>query len=225
MKFFIIKLWLNFYPLIFVRKFFNTFRPAIWFTGLFVDVNKKMNSDSDIWKNEDHYKSDFYSNLDTNGQLFIDYVIHNTDIQDKILDVCCNQGRFLLELQRKGYLSLYGFDIMKNAVLSLRNNPQFLPQVINVEHTLAQEYFKNKKDNIYDWAITYSATIELINPEFDIFFELGRTVKKGMFLVLNENGHSYPRFYRLLHRMHGFKVCSIIKIDDDLVLIHSIKVK
>jgi hypothetical protein len=44
-----------------------------------------------------------------------------------------------------------------------------------------------------------------------------------MFLVINENGHAYPRFYRLLHRMHGFEICSVSQLYDKAVLIHSIK--
>ena len=223
MKKILIKLWLNFYPFIFVRKFFNTFKPAIWLNGLLVNVNKKIVLDADLWRTEGHYNSDFYLELDSKAQKFIDYVAQNTQSKDKVLDVCCNQGRFLLELQRNKYSALYGFDIMGSAIKKLKNHPEYLPQVINIEHTLAQEYFKNKDDDFFDWAITYTATIELINPKFDIFFELSRTVKKGMFLVINENGHAYPRFYRLLHRMHGFEICSVSQLYDKAVLIHSIK--
>jgi len=223
MKKILIKLWLNFYPFIFVRKFFNTFKPAIWLNGILVNVDKKIVLDADLWRTEDHYNSDFYLDLDSKGQKFIDYVAQNTQSKDKVLDVCCNQGRFLLELQSKEYSALYGFDIMGAAIKKLKNHPEYLPQVINVEHTLAQEYFKNKDDDFFDWAITYTATIELINPKFDIFSELSRTVKKGMFLAINENGHSYPRFYRLLHRMNGFEICSVSQLNDQVVLIHSIK--
>jgi len=95
---------------------------------------------------------------------------------------------------------------------------------MHVEHCLAQDYFSNKENGQFDWAITYSATIELIHPAFDIFKELSRTVKKGMFLVLNENGHSHPRFYRFLHRVNGFKIVSITPILNECVLIHSIRI-
>jgi len=76
---------------------------------------------------------------------------------------------------------------------------------------------------LIDLLLAPVSTIELINPEFDIFYELGRTVKKGMFLVLSENGHSYPRFYRLLHKLNGFEICSVTSITDGAVLIHSVK--
>jgi SAM-dependent methyltransferase len=211
------------YPVLFIRKVFNTFRPVVWFAGLFYDVSTRKKIDAEIWEEEGHYQSDFYLTLGDVEQRFIDYVVENTEKTDRILDVCCNQGRFLFELKKKGYFSLFGFDIMGPAINKLIRNPEYLPETIEVEHRLAQDYFNNKRNDSYDWAITYTATIELINPEFDIFYELGRTVKKGMFLVLSENGHSYPRFYRLLHKLNGFEICSVTSITDGAVLIHSVK--
>ena len=208
---------------IYARKIANTFRPAVWFAKQFYDIDKTISNNAALWENEGQYQSDYYSTLGENEQKFIDYVIDNSDKSDSVLDVCCNQGRFLFDLQSKGYSSLYGFDIMGEAIDKLKNKPEYQPETIHVEHVLAQNYFDDKEDNSFDWAITYTATIELINPEFDIFSELSRTVKKGMFLVINENGHSYPRFYRLLHRINGFRVVSVVSFSSEIVLIHSVK--
>jgi len=142
---------------------------------------------------------------------------------DSILDVCCNQGRFLFDLQSKRYKNLYGFDIMGTAIDTIKKREDYNPKIMHIEHCLAQDYFQNKQKNQFDWAITYSATIELIHPEFNIFKELSRTVRKGMILVINERGHAYPRFYRLLHRIHGFKILETKSLDDK-TLIYSIKI-
>lgn len=208
---------------IYIRKIINTFRPVASILGKLQGGPGRRKRDALIWTHEDHYKADFYSDLNADGTAFVDYVCKHVKNRESVLDICCNQGRFLLELRRRGFTELYGFDIMEPALRKLRQSEDYDPDLIRAEHCLAQEYFLNKDGNVFDWAITYSATIELIHPEFDIFGELGRTVKKGMFLVLNENGHSYPRFYRLLHRMNGFRIVAIKKSMGGCVLIHSVK--
>lgn len=65
--------------------------------------------------------------------------------------------------------------------------------------------------------------IEALKRDFDIFRELGRTVQKGMILVLNEDGHRYPRFYRYPHAINGFKIVATRKARDGVVLIHSVE--
>lgn len=208
-----------------IRKVINTFRPTANVLGKLQGGPKKIKQDALKWMHEGHYKSDDYSSLDANGRALVDYVCEYAKANESILDICCNQGRFLLELRRHGFTKLYGFDIMGAAIQKLKQSKDYDADLIHVEHCLAQEYFADKSDQCFDWAITYTATIELIHPQFDIFRELGRTVKKGMFLVLSENEHSYPRFYRLLHWMNGFKIVAIKKQAGDIVLIHSVKVR
>ena len=208
---------------IYMRKIMNTFRPLANILGKFQGGRERRKRDASIWTHEDHYKTAFYSALDAEEMAFVDYICDHAKTDESILDLCCNQGRLLLELRRRGYANLYGFDVMEPAIQKLRQSSEYDPDLIRVEHCLAQDYFQDKDDHAFDWAITYSATIELIHPEFDIFGELNRTVRKGMFLVLNENGHSYPRFYRLLHRMNGFRIVAIKKQVGGCVLIHSVK--
>lgn len=201
----------------------NTFRPLANILGKLQGGEGRRKKDALIWTHEDYYKTAFYSDLHPDGMALVDYVCNHAKKHERVLDICCNQGRFLLELRRRGFFELYGFDIMEPAIQKLRQSEDYDPDLLRVEHCLAQEYFLNKGDSVFDWAITYTATIELIHPEFDIFGELGRTVRKGMFLVINENGHNYPRFYRLLHRMNGFRIMAIKKHMGGSVLIHSIK--
>jgi len=209
--------------IIFIRKIINTFRFMANISGFIKGRKKLRDNDARVWLDENHYQSDFYKELDEESQRFIDYVRVNTSVGDSILDICCNQGRFLYALKSEGYNSLYGFDVMAAAIAKLKQNNQFDENVLHIKKCLAQEYFVDVPDNHFDWAITYTATIELIHPEFDIFFELGRTVKKGMFLVLSESGHTYPRFYKLLHKMNGFDIVSVTDYGNGCVLIHSSK--
>ena len=94
-----------------------------------------------------------------------------------------------------GYQYLYEVDIMDDAIKILKKSKEYLDEGINAESQMDKLYIK-QDDNFFDYAITYSATIELINPGFKIFEELKKDTKKGVIFVLNENGHSYLRFYK-----------------------------
>ena len=219
----IVLVW-SFSGVVFIRRCVNTFRPTALLLGRLQGGPAKRQKDALIWSGQGHFKTDFYAKLDAGGTVLADYVNATVKKSESVLDICCNQGRFLLDLRRKGFTDLYGFDIMSPAIEFLKQSPDYDSKQISVEQCFAQDYFKDKADNSFDWAITYSATIELIHPEFDIFAELKRTIRKGMILVLDEKGHSYPRFYRLLHRMNGFEIVVARKLYmDGLVLIHSVK--
>ena len=193
------------WPVLLIRKTANTFGwSAAWLT-LKRQIQDQRAKDAEIWRQGIYYKPAFYKDLDENGQLFLQTVKQNCAPQEKILDICCNQGRFLMELCKGGYSNLHGFDIMSGAIELCKNHQNFDPKKISVETSLAQNYFPRQKDASFDWAMTYSATIELIHPEFDIFKELGRVVRKGLVLFINENGHYYPRFYKYLIKKTGFK--------------------
>ena len=212
-------------PIVFIRKILNTFRLSANFFGFLNGIQKLRNNNVKVWKDESVNKSDWYKKNTTLEVKFIDYVLQNTNIDDSILDVCCNQGRLLFALRKAGYKSLFGFDIMKPAIEKLKNNKNYNSKFFTIEECLAQDYFDDKKAKSIDWAITYSATIELIHPEFDIFRELSRVVRKGMFLVINEHGHTYPRFYRHLHRVNGFKILNVQPHHEKTVLIHSVLIE
>jgi len=191
---------------VFIRKIINSSRflsLAFYRLKVFDNIKKQ---DISVWFDGTINKTDFYITIDDNSRVLLDYVQKYVEKEERILDICCNQGRFLFDLQSNGYSNLNGFDIMSTAIDTIRKRAEYKPEIMHIEHCLAQDFFKEKANNEFDWAITYSATIELINPEFNIFKELARTVQKGMILVINENGHTYPRFYRLLHKINGFKI-------------------
>lgn len=206
------------------RKIWNTSNLLIYIKTFGRSKENLRFRQSNIWMQGSHYRPDFYKTLDVHGEKFINLITVNCRKDEKILDLCCNQGRFLLELSRRGYSRLFGFDIMSTAIKLLQAHPDYNPQKITVENCLAQEYLKKSKDSFFDWAITYGATIELIHPEFDIFRELGRVVKKGLIFFIHENGHTYPRFYRYLIRRAGFKnICAMPADDGVHTMLHAKK--
>ena len=95
---------------------------------------------------------------------------------------------------------------------------------VNFSNLLRAVIAKGIKSSSFDYAITFSATIELIHPGFDIFKELYRVVDKGFIFIINENAHSYPRFYRYQINSRGFKIINCKKFSEDLTLLDCMKI-
>ena len=110
----------------------------------------------------------------------------------KILDFCCNNGRFLRGLNIKHALKIDGVDIMKSAVILSKkiNNRN-----INIYHDFGQRFLLKSRDNKWDIVFSVGATIELIHPSFDVIKELCRITSNYLILLISENDHAYPRFY------------------------------
>ena len=78
-----------------------------------------------FWHDETNHKTEWFSKISKPSEkFFINYILKNTCSKDMILDVCCNQGRFLKELHKNNYRNLYGFDIMKPAIKLLENTKE-----------------------------------------------------------------------------------------------------
>ena len=204
---------------LFFRKPFNT-----WILPRFYN-HKSALKDAEIWKNQNYYNANNYQeSISSLQNSYIDYLIKNIDLNDSIIDICCNQGRHLKALHRKGFRNLNGVDIMFDAVEMLKQSQEYTDGGIYVECNLAQSFLSNSKDFSFDYAITFSATIELMHPGFDIFRELYRVLNKGFIFVINENGHTYPRFYRNQINSRGFEIRNIKNLNKDLTLLECIKI-
>ena len=199
-----------------LRKPFNTFFLSK------LKFRKKAYKDSRIWRDQSHYKIEYYEEITSKFiTKFNYYLLSETDKEDKILDICCNQGRFLKFLHNKGYRSLLGVDIMSDAIMKLKRSEEYKMGGIYAEENLAQEFILKMERNSIDYAITYSATIELLHPGFNIFKELKRITRKGFIFVLNEDGHTYPRFYRYQIKANKFNLKYVEKFSNNYTLIHA----
>ncbi|MDC0992881.1 methyltransferase domain-containing protein [Alphaproteobacteria bacterium] len=172
------------------------------------------------WKDGGTYDPRQYAIHDDATSTFIQYVIKKTESSDTVLDIGCNQGRFLRTLSENGYNKLYGVDVMCNAIRMLRDYSVENGKKINAKCATIQEYLPTLNDGSMDYCITYSATIELVHPGFNLFKELNRVCDKGFIFALNESGHTYPRFYRLLALIHGFNKIETFKLTSDLTVLY-----
>jgi SAM-dependent methyltransferase len=188
-----------------VRKFKNTFFPALGYLSL----RRHGSSKHSLWA--DHPDSSFntaaYESVDNeNSQLLLAAIRRVTTPEDSILDLCCNQGRYLRALWGQGYRKLFGFDIMKSAVDHFNETYRFKMKEIKIVHSSFCDFFKFHCTNDYDFAITMSATLELIEPQERIFEKIAQSVRKGAVFMLHEDGHSYPRFWSYGFEKNGLSV-------------------
>ena len=203
----------NIFIIRFFRKPLNT-----WILPIFYN-EKKFKKDAEIWRSQKFYKTKQYSEVEGDLQKkYLKTIINTINFDESILDICCNQGRHLKFLHNKGFRNLEGFDIMKDAIENFKNSKEYLSGGIYAETNLAQNFVKNASDLKYDYSITLGATIELMHPGFKIFKELRRILKKGFIFAINENGHSYPRFYRYQIESNGFKIIKCEEFNDVTIL-------
>ena len=203
-----------------LRKIENTFFTwpiKLTGKGLIFKASTILKHDAIIWLNESHYKTDFYTELDKDSIRMLEEVRHNNPTDARILDICCNIGRHINYLVNYGYKNVYGFDVMKPAIDKMDN---VFPNINKekIENCNIYEYFESKEDGFFDYAYTYTATLELIHPSYDIGKALRKNVKRGFTFFLNENGHTYPRYWRYIFRKNGFKLKKSEKINNITLL-------
>jgi hypothetical protein len=87
----------------------------------------------------------------------------------------------------------------------------------------AKNYFIRTEDKFFDVVYTHGATVELIPPTFDLIFEISRIVKKFAILLINENGHAFPRFWRYEFNKNNFKIIEDRRIKNSSLVLFVLK--
>jgi len=175
------------------NKYFFWFLNKFWF--LPYDTRSRYWHTAD--ENTKHsYKN--YQSLDSKAKILLDEVRnYSFDKNIKILDLGCNIGRHLNALKKSGFNNLYGVDIGKKPVH--QSKKYFLDlKDVNIRCSSFEEYLYKTKSSFFQIIYTHGATIELTKPTFPLISQISRVLdKNGYFILLiHENGHSYPRFWR-----------------------------
>jgi SAM-dependent methyltransferase len=155
-----------------------------------------------------HYYSSFIT-LDSNASILINKIQKYSRKSDRVLDLGCNVGRHLSELKKLGYNKLYGVDIGKIPIEKSKKIFPNLKKVKNVCSSFEQYLFKTPA-NFFNLIYTHGATVELVKPTFPLIFQLSRVLTNHGYLVLliDENGHSYPRFWRYEFKLNNLSIVS-----------------
>jgi len=181
------------YFLEYISKFLwfipNNYQKRYWY---FADKNQK----------HDYTK---YIHMSGSTNKFVNEIKNYSNSKDKVLDICCNVGRFLDDLNKSGFNDLYGFDINLKAINEMQ---KIFPNINHkkIKCTSAEEYLSSVDDNFFDITYTYGATIELIHPSFPVIKQISRITKKYFICNISENGQAYPRFWRYEFKKNKFKI-------------------
>ena len=192
------------------NKYFFWFLSKFWF--LPYDMHSRYWHTAN--ENSNH-SYQYYQVLDYEAKLLLEKVKkYSFNKNIKILDLGCNVGRHLNSLKKSGYNNLYGVDIGKIPVIKSKEHFSSLKNV-NIRCSSFENYLYKTKNNFFEMIYTHGATIEMTKPTFPLISQISRVLtKNGYFILLiYENGHSYPRFWR-----HEFK-------KNNLILVYSKKVE
>jgi len=197
------------YLKVFLKKIINTF-----IFNLF-SLNKKFTLTVGYWQNiksVGNHSYDKYIYIDEHAKRLLKAIIKHSSKKDKILDICCNVGRHLNYLYNNGYKNLQGFDINS---LATKKSVKVFPLLKNVSISCsgAETFLKKIPDNYFDLVYTHGATLELIPPTFNLVKEISRVVKNYAIVMINEDGHAFPRFWRYEFNFNNLKIVKIKKYD------------
>ena len=187
------------------NKIFYLILNNIWFSPY--------NIMSRYWHNASEksvHSFQYYKELNYDAKFLLNKVKkYSLGKNSKILDLGCNVGRHLNFLKKNGYRNLYGVDIGK---LAIKNSKKFFPNLKKVKIKCAsfENYLFKKKDNFFEIIYSHGATLELIKPTFPLVRHMSRVLKKSGYLILliDENGHAYPRFWRYEFKQNDLSIIS-----------------
>ena len=190
------------------NKNFFYFFSKLWFIPSIENSRYWMNVKLD----DKIHGAQHYLKFTKNSKDLIKAIIKYSRKEDKILDLCCNVGRYLNYLKKKNYKKLYGVDINKEAILNTKKN------IRNVNFTCSslENYLLKKKNNYFDVLYTHGATLELVKPTFDVISEICRITSKYIIVLIHEHAHKYPRFWRYEFKKNKFKLVSEKKFGIEL---------
>lgn len=124
----------------------------------------------------------------------------------RILELGSNVGRIISILMNRGYSRIRGVELNRKAIDA--SSGIFGREVSEaITRDALQPFLMKASDGEFDCVITYGATIELIHPAFDVIRHMCRVSRARVIICVNENQHSFPRFYRTEFERHGFYTC------------------
>jgi len=153
-----------------------------------------------------------YVDLDDQALILLEYVDrYASDHQAAILDLGCNSGRHLNHLWELGYTNLTGVDGMGQALRVMGERFPRMKARAKIQHDLFQRFLSRQPDRSFDLVYSHGATVELVHPSFDLIRHLCRITRCHVILLIDENGHAYPRFWRYEFFKNGFDLVWAIR--------------
>jgi hypothetical protein len=128
--------------------------------------------------------------------------IHSTNFS--ILDIGCNSGRHMALLWQIGFRNLFGVDAMKQAISDFSKIYPEVYSASEIYHDTFEDFLTRSASRSFDVVFSWSATIELVHPAFDIVKNICKVARYQVILVINEGWQGYPRFWIYEFQKNGF---------------------
>ncbi len=150
--------------------------------------------------------------IDSSSKVLIEHIISRASGFDvPILDLGCNCGRHLNALMGLGFTKLYGVDIGRGALDYMDEVFPGLSKQVEIRCTSFQQYLLETPDQFFEIVYTRGATVELVHPSFPLVRQLTRVTRKYVILCIQENSHSYPRFWTYEFERAGFVLVKLVR--------------
>lgn len=167
--------------------------------------------DASIWIDAKRDPTPFRA-MTTGSHMLVDEVLaHAVSPNDRILDLGCNCGRHLAPLAEAGYRRLFGVDVNERAIEVMPDWFPVLRDVVTAKADFFQRYLSNTIDGAFDIVFSRGATVELVHPSYPLVKELTRVANRHVILLIEENGHAYPRFWTHEFAREGFVLTKLLR--------------
>lgn len=183
-------------------------RRFVFFWPTIIDADSWIEGDFGKYRDPLHFK-DLRPGIDV---LLLEKVLeYANSIESPVLDLGCNSGRHLEYLHNKGLRNLSGVDIMKSALLYFQERCPEAYKDSKIHHDFFQHFLRITVDKKFEIVYSVGATIELVHPSFDIISDMCRVAQSYVILLVQENSHSYPRFYVTEFRKNLFNLIHSVR--------------
>ena len=143
--------------------------------------------------------------IDNEEHIFMDEVVACTPkLNDPVLDLGCNCGRFLNCLRERDYTNLHGVDISQAARDHMDVVFPELAKMVHFQRDTFQKYLSSQPDQSMETVFSHGATVELVHPSFPLIKHICRISRSSIIFMFSETDHSYPRFWEWEFNSHGF---------------------
>jgi hypothetical protein len=120
-------------------------------------------------------------------------------------------GRHLDALYRRGFKNLHGIDVQKAALEHMKEVFPEMSAMAHIQQGSFQDCLPHVSNASLEVVFTHGATVELVPPSFPICRHLAWATSRAVVLMIDENGHSYPRLWETEFRRVGFLLTKLLR--------------
>ena len=187
----------------------------IWNTYVRVSLPWKRTLGATYWEKrarDASHGANQYVELQESSHVLIDEVVSLASGPDApILDLGCNVGRHLDALYSRGFKNLHGIDVQRAALEHMKEVFSAMSAMAHIQQGSFQDCLPHVPDAFFEVVFTHGATVELVRPSFPICPHIARVSSKAVIMVIDENGHAYPRFWETEFRRVGFLLTKLLR--------------